>query len=728
MIPAAGGQPGATGVPQFYVAATSSLQERRPRMLKHGDTFAVFDHNGDVVPRPSGPEGVFHRDTRHLSRLELSIDGQRPMLLGSTVRSDNALLACDLTNPDLFVGDRLVLEKDTLHIRRAKFLWRGACRERVIIRNHGLERRSLTLGIGFGCDFADLFEVRGTTRQRRGQHAPPVVAPAAVTHRYVGLDGVERATRFGFAPAPSRLSGDMAAWDMALGPGEQAVLYLDVAFDAGEARPAPGAGFLRDLRLARRALRFARSGGAQVTTSNAMVGEMLARSAADLRMLVTDKPGGPYPYAGIPWFNAAFGRDGLITALLVLWADPEMARGVLHFLGETQATATDPAADAEPGKILHETRGGEMAALGEVPFGRYYGSADATPLFVMLAGAYFARTGNAVSLRPLWPHLKAALAWLDGPGDRDGDGFVEYGRRTDGGLANQGWKDSHDSIFHACGTLARGPIALCEVQAYAFAAKQAGAILARAFGEPELAVRLDDSAEALRVRFEAAFWCEDLGTYALALDGDKRPCRVRSSNAGHALLAGIASPERAARVADTLMSRGSFSGWGIRTLAAGEVRYNPMSYHNGSVWPHDNALVALGFARYGFHDRASRVLEAIAGAAGFIDLRRLPELFCGFPRRPGLGPTPYPVACSPQAWAAAAPLGLLQACLGLRFDPAGRAVRVGRPVLPPSVGEVAIRGLAVGGGSVDLRFTRLGDDVDVSVGRRNGGARLDIGP
>jgi glycogen debranching enzyme len=468
------------------------------------------------------------------------------------------------------------------------------------------------------------------------------------------------------------------------------------------------------------ALEAARKNYCTVETSSERFNQWVRRSAADLRMLTTQTTAGPYPYAGVPWFSTPFGRDGIITALQLLWVNPHIARGVLAYLAATQADRVETERDAEPGKILHETRDSEMARLGEVPFARYYGSIDATPLFVVLAAAYFERTGDRAFLGRIWPNIERAVEWIDRYGDRDGDGFVEYARRSSSGLVHQGWKDSQDSVFHADGTLAEGPIALCEVQAYVYAAKVGAASLAEALGDEPRADRLRHEAEQLRVAFEATFWWEEQSIYVLALDGRKQPCRVRSSNAGHCLFGGIASAERARRVARSLMSEEMWSGWGVRTLSAGETRYNPMSYHNGSVWPHDNGLIAAGFSRYGLDDLLRGPCASLFEASAMMDSYRLPELFCGFRRRPGEGPTLYPVACSPQAWASGVVFQLIQTCTRLSVDAESRRLSIAAAILPPVLTFLKILDLELPFGRVDLLFEQHPLDVSVTVLRRSG--------
>jgi glycogen debranching enzyme len=713
------------GAGPHHILAASSPADDRTRVLKHGDTFAVFDHYGDIKPGGLGEEGLYHEGTRYLSCLVLELEGKRPVFLSSTVRDENDQLAVALTNPDLLRDGEVRVPLGTLHLALKKFLWRGACYQQLRVQNHGLEPITTRLWLHFAADFADIYEVRGLKRKARGKDLRAEVGRDVVVLGYRGRDDVVRRTLLEFAPAPARLSAGRARLDLSLGPRQEAVFTLTVGCERQPGTPRLLS--FDDARTEAEAdLAHYSAWAGHLHTSNGQVNAWVDRAVADLHMLTTALPTGPYPYAGVPWFNTPFGRDGLVTALECLWLRPALARGVLAYLASTQATASVSEEDAEPGKILHETRNGEMAALKEMPFGRYYGSADATPLFILLAGAYYERTADRDLARALWPHVEAALAWIDRYGDRDGDGFVEYQRQSRDGLIHQGWKDSDDAVFHADGSPARGPIALCEVQGYVYAARRAGAALAAVLGFDEEADRLARQAEALREEFERAFWCEDLATYALALDGDKRPCRVRTSNAGQCLFTGIVSPERAGRVAETLLGAESFSGWGVRTVAASEMRYNPMAYHNGAVWPHDNALIAYGLARYGLADAALRIWSGLCGAGVYFDLHRMPELFCGFPQAPGEGPVLYPVACAPQAWAAASVLMLFQAGLGLAINGRDRHVSFTRPRLPASLGELRIHNLEVAGATVDLLLVRHENDVGVNVLRREGDVRVTV--
>jgi glycogen debranching enzyme len=713
-------RPEASEASRFYIESSAALQERRPRTLKQGHTFAVFDPRGDIVPADGSPDGVYHRDTRFLSRFELRLNDAPLLLLSSNVQEDNVVLTADLTNPDLSRAGRIVLRGELIHINRRKYIWQNCCYERLLVHNFDLVAHDLTLSIGFAADFADLFEVRGQKRARRGRQSVERRSNATVALRYSGLDGVERVTKLSFEPAPTRLGGAGASFDLSLGPGDAISLVLRIACSDDGPDEGIGRRFYSSLRMARRAMRVSSGRAASFESSNSLFNELARRSVADLYMLVTETERGPYPFAGIPWFSTVFGRDGIITALFALWIDPMIAKGVLKFLAATQAAEVDPEHDAEPGKILHEMRDGEMARLGEVPFSRYYGSVDATPLFVMLMGEYFQRTGDLETVRALWPNVEAALRWCDTYGDPDGDGFVEYHRKNANGLVNQGWKDSQDAIFHADGRLAEGPIALCEVQGYVYAAKQHAAALAQALGRPRVAAELARQAETLRGKFEDLFWCEELSTYALALDGAKDPCRVVASNAGHTLLTRIAAPDRARRVAETLLGMACFSGWGVRTVAVSAPRYNPMSYHNGSVWPHDNALIALGFDRYGLKSGVLRIFKGLFDAAANMDQRRLPELFCGFPWRKLNAPTLYPVACRPQAWASATVFALVQASLGLGFDHDTGEIRLDHPMLPDFLDMLHLRRLQGSRGVADLLLRRDGSEIAVDVTGRQG--------
>jgi glycogen debranching enzyme len=708
---------------QFYIRAQSSLADDRTRVLLHGDTFAIFNRYGDIHPVGFGQQGLFQQDTRYLSRLELRIGNARPLLLSSTVREDNVLLAVDLTNPDLELPSGRSLARGMLHIFRTKFLSDATCFERVVIHNYGEEPIDVDLTIAFGADFYDIFEVRGQRRQRRGALLPVEVEATSITFSYRGLDNVLRRTRVHSSITPSAANESGMLLPIHLEPQEELALSLSIVCESDGTRQE---GSDYDEHLTRVTAERTSSPLAHVDiyTSNEQFNEWINRSRADLDMLITSTPFGPYPYAGVPWFSTVFGRDGIITALELLWLAPSVAKGVLSYLAATQATELEPDRDAEPGKILHEVRQGEMAKLREVPFGCYYGSVDSTPLFLVLAGAYYERTGDIEFLKSLWPNIEAALNWIDSFGDADGDGFVEYTRYSETGLLQQGWKDSHDSIFHAEGRFAKGPIALCEVQGYVFAGKSHMARVAHDLGFRNKAELLRAQVDELRKKFEQAFWSDELSMFALALDGDKRQCCVHSSNAGQCLFSNIASPAHARRTVESLLSPSSFSGWGIRTIATAEKRYNPMSYHNGSVWPHDNALIAFSATSSRDKQLAIRIMLGLFDLSIFTELHRLPELICGFPRRQGKGPTLYPVACSPQAWAAGAVFLLLQSCLGLSIRAKESRIYLNHPALPEALPSVRIRNINVGNASVDLGFEKHAETVAINILRRSGDVEI----
>ncbi len=526
---------------QYYILATSILAQHQDRVLKHDDTFALFDRFGDIKPVGRGEEGLFSHGTRFLSRLLVRVGRDRPMLLSSRVKEDNGLLAIDLTNFDVAPRGKLEVQRGTVYLARTILLWDGVCYERLSVRNFSRKPVELELVVSFDADYMDIFEVRGLQRRERGTRLPTRVDGNVAVLGYRGLDGVERRTRITVTPPPAALHPGEARLPVRLEPRGEVTYWLTVACELAGQTPTP-LPFATALDRATECLQNRSRSGCGILTSNEQFNDWLSRSRADLALMITDTADGPYPYAGIPWFSTPFGRDALITALESLWVKPDLARGVLRFLALRQADRTIPVQDAQPGKILHELRSGEMAALGEVPFAAYYGSHDSTPLFVMLAAAYYERTGDRAFTEWIWPHVERALGWIERDADPDGDGFLEYLRQSPEGLVQQGWKDSSDSVWHQDGHLAEGSIALCELQAYAYASWRGGAELARALGLEEAARRYDRKAEQLRERFESVFWSEPLGTYALALDGQKRPCLVRSSNAGHTLLCGIASP------------------------------------------------------------------------------------------------------------------------------------------------------------------------------------------
>ncbi len=677
----------------------------RQYVLKHGDMFMVADAIGNV----SGPsEGLFYNDTRMLSTFELCVGGRALSLLGAAVGQDNVTFQANLTNKPLPPIGGTATPEGIIHVERTRILWQVRLYERIRVTNYGRGDSAIDLRLALGADFRDMFEVRGIQRRARGKSSAACLSAHAVEFHYVGLDDIARASVIALSIDPTLIDASGMTIDVALAPGQTVDFYVEVGVEHA-ARPCEDR-FRNAMASARAQERGLRETGTAIETNGRLFSEWLGKSRADVALLTTELDTGPYPYAGIPWFSTAFGRDAIITSLQMLWLDPSLARGVLRFLAANQATETSKFHDSAPGKIMHEMRKGEMVHLGELPFARYYGGVDTTPLFVVLAGAYAERTGDLALIDALWPNLLAAMAWVEGASNADG--FLAYARGASTGLANQGWKDSEDSVFDAAGDDVVGPIALCEVQGYAFAAHKALADLAARRGAADAGADWAAKAERLRLAVEAKFWLDDLGTYAEALDGEGRPCAIRTSNPGHLLYCRLPSAARAAGVARMLNGASFNSGWGIRTLAAGESRYNPMSYHNGSIWPHDTAICAAGMANYGERTNVVRLLNNSFEAAVKYEMR-LPELMCGFERREGEPPIGYPVACRPQAWASGSAFMMLQAVLGLTIDAWRGVIHIDRPSLPLGIDRLTLRHIAVGERTIDLTFQKADDRTAV---------------
>jgi glycogen debranching enzyme len=733
-------------------------------VLKHGNLFLLSDPFGDVHPDSRGL-GLYDLDTRVLSCAVLRINGVRPTLL-RTQAAANHISTIQLTNPEYRrdpatkQGASEALAMRAISVTRRRWI-AGGLAEHVEVTNYSSTAQHIELELDLDVDAADIFEVRGRIRERRGQYRPTESTPESLIFAYEGLDGLLRRTLVSFTPGavsamdPAATGGSegsvRVAWTLDVEPGERASVRWEVSTDltsipgrdepseetptrlarsvAGGGPQQPGGGVIAEPTVAEEEYGHWTDRCARIRSDGELLDLAIRRSIADLRLLRNDGPmrGEHYIAAGIPWFTTLFGRDSLITSLQVLPFMPDVARETLRILADWQAREDDDSRDMQPGKILHELRVGELARTGELPHRPYYGSVDATPLWLILLDETYRWTGDLELVRSLWPNALAALAWIDKYGDRDGDGFIEYERRTPAGLLNQGWKDSGDAIRHRDGTLAVAPIALVEIQGYVYDAKLRMASLARRLDDSTLAARLESQAAELYRRFNDAFWLEDTSFYAIALDRDKRHVGTIGSNPGHCLWSGIVPPERVDAVVDRLLDPAMDCGWGIRTYASGQPGYNPVGYHTGTVWPHDNALIAAGMKRAGRHDAADRVASRIFEAAQHSPDFRLPELFCGFDRGLADMPVPYPVACSPQAWSAATSLSLLQTMLGMHADAARDVLELDRPHLPAWLGKVTVHELRVGERSVDLLFHRWrGNTTSAEVLRRDGPLELVI--
>lgn len=706
----------------FYVLA-SSLASRRPtRVLCCAKSFVIFDAAADIPQAPLEALGFFYDDTRYLNHFELRIAGKPPHLLNSYISHEYAELCANLTNTDLHSRTGAIkLGRDSIQVDGRWALDGPILIYCLKIRNYNLSAISIPIQVDFGVDFADLFEVRGVKRTRRGTFLAPENGDGSVKFRYHGLDGVTRQSEIQFEPKPSPLSAGRALYTLNLSPDESRELEIRIIATRNHP-PAAGLPFNHDstrikhnsdfksvVETRRSEVASIKDEWSGITVGNHSLDELLDRSRGDLTSMFARTDHGAYVMAGIPWFATLFGRDSLITAMSILPFSPSLAVDTLRSLAKLQGSEINNERDEEPGKIVHEVRNGEMAATGEVPFGRYYGSVDSTPLFLWLFGQCVETTGNMELAEELWPNAMRGLEWIERWGDRDGDGYVEYIKTTPKGLANQGWKDSWDAISHKDGQLARPPIALAEVQGYVYAAYVSLAAVAEKLEHKDIADRLTERAETLRRAFNRDFWLEPEGIIALALDGEKKPCRVMASNAAHCLATGLLDSTQAAELSKHLLADDMYSGWGIRTLSAKERRYNPMSYHNGSVWPHDNGIAARGLARYGDYPAAISILNGLFDAGVSLNNGSLPELFCGFTREKGVSPVPYPVACHPQAWSASSFHMILQAVLGLKVLGMEKQVKLSPTDLPECLDPTKIEKLAVGKDSISFSLHRKHD-------------------
>jgi glycogen debranching enzyme len=673
-------------------------------VIKDGNVFMVTLRDGRLPAGVKHPLGLWFQDCRFLTTHEVRIGGELPRLLTAT-DAEGTVSVHELTNPDLVLGGGERLPAESLRIRverRAEA--GGAVRQTIGVRSYHRGPVRLPLEVELGADFLPMLELRGIVPR----HERPAPDGGPREFSIVGRDGVRRSTVVRAAPEPRADPSGKLIFDLDLEPRGAIDLTLD--FEVSERTNGD---------LAAAIPRRPRTEGTSVTSDDQLFNRILRRSLDDLELLRSELDGQSYYAAGLPWFATLFGRDSLITAFETLSFVPGIAESTLRLLAGRLGTEVNDERDEEPGKVLHELRVGEPATLGETPFARYYGSVDATPLFLCLLGRYPDWSGDLELFRELRGPAEAALMWIDRYGDLDGDGLVEYSRRSPHGLVTQGWKDSADGIPDAAGDPLAPPVALVEVQGYAARAKRMMARLFELDGDESRAGRLRDEAAALEERLER-FWLEGEGCYAIGLDRDKRPGSGLTSNQGHLLWAGAVSEERAGCIRDVLMGPDMFSGWGVRTLAESHPAYNPVGYHTGSVWPHDSALIAFGLRRYGFDEDFTQIFEGLLEAASRFDDYRLPELFGGFSREEFDEPVPYPVACQPQAWAAGAIPFMLKWGLGLSPDALAKRLRIIRPSLPRWLERVEVTGLEIGKARIDLRFERAGDQVTLTDARIDG--------
>ena len=707
-------------IPSPHLEPRLAFQTLEPRKVDNltlidGKTFSATSVSGDIYPPGSPDVGFFHDDTRFLSQLELRIGGHRTVVLSSaTEKTFSAQI--ELTTGNITLRDSFDLPENTVHIRREQLLASEIFFDRMTFENFNLTPVDFTVEMLLDADFVDVFQVRGVARKEHGQYYQPVVSKDGIAFYYRGLDGVMRETLIQVSPTPTEIRERVVRWELRLEPLKRVEIDLNVTpFVEGHKSRAQV--YEKDHQLRQRRANFERWEAASTSfeTDNDVLDALLKTAVGDFHALQIPDGDQHIIAAGIPWFATIFGRDSIIAAYQSLFLNPQLAIDTLRVLARYQGKEYNDWRDEEPGKILHEYRAGEMTRHGEMPFGPYYGSIDATPLFLILLSETFNWTANEELVEELLPNAYAALEWIDKYGDLDDDGFVEYQRRSPKGLVNQGWKDSWDANVHRDGTIAKTPIALCEVQGYVYDAKYRMSSLLRTFGDVKTGDRLKRESAELAKRFDRAFWVPSRGFYAMALDAEKKPLEVISSNPGHLLFTRIINKERARVVTNRLMRDDMFSGWGWRTMSREERVFNPLSYHRGSVWPHDNSIIAHGMAVNDMREGALRILTSLYQAASYFRDYRLPELFCGVQRREYDEPVHYPVSCSPQAWASGAMFLILCSVLGMHPSAPRKELNIINPQLPEWMDQLRIRNLRIGASRVGLDFTRRGDRTFCNV-------------
>jgi glycogen debranching enzyme len=704
----------------------------RAVVSKAGDVFFLSERNGELPADNQDGFGLYYHDCRYLDGYRIRFSGTPPNVLVSAANR-GSIAEFELTNEQLQVPDAKSIPVQTfgVHIQRVIDGDRLTVHDLITIDNYDVQSHELPLSFDFESHFEDLFEIRGLHPKKIGRENKPEWRDGVLVLSYSGADGVLRRTEVHFEPTPTKSSGNSAEYHLKLNAGQREQLNISFEIVETRERPAIGKRFRsKPDEVAHgidRASHHWLAGCAEVQSNSVQLTRVMQRSLLDLGILRSELDGYHYFAAGLPWYGALFGRDSIISALQTLAYAPTIAEETIRLLAKYQGTKNDDWRDEEPGKILHELRRGELANLNEIPQTPYYGAVDSTPLFLILVGEHANWTGDLGLFKDIRQHVDRALHWMDHGGAHPNGKYLSYASKSSKGLGNQGWKDSGDSVMNSDGSLATPPIALVEVQGYVYRAKRLIADLYGRAGENQIADRLRGQAAELKRAFNRDFWVESKNFYAIALQKDNRPAAVISSNPGQALWSGIIDDNKAEAVVDHLAAEDMFSGWGIRTLSHKERRYNPIGYHLGTVWPHDNSIIAAGLRRYGFNKQALQILESIVSAGQHFEHARLPEVFGGFSQRDFSIPVRYPVACHPQAWAAGSVPFMMSSLLGLSANAFNNHLRVVRPVLPSFVNELDFRRIKIGHSTIDLHFERVRDaEVHVDVVNRDGSIQVEV--